>query len=232
MKGPKENDLYFEEIGEQFNCWMSPYDVQQRVKLIKKLLPEDVSDASCLEIGCGTGKISEIIAPLVKDLLVVDISEALAKSVGTRLGVDWMAQDACKLTLPHDTFDLIISSECIEHTADPRKALVNMTKALKEGGKLVVTSPNKLWYPVLWFAQVSGIRNFTGNEDWLFPFEAAKVLKKNTICDLQMSGCHLFPWQLPLAKYVLPFFDRFDRFLYPFMINYGILGRKSSQMQQ
>ena len=82
--------LYFEDIGENFDNWMSEYDVRQRLKLIKKYLPENISGMSCLEVGCGTGKISEAIYPLVKNLTVSDISEKLSKKTGKRLGVKWL----------------------------------------------------------------------------------------------------------------------------------------------
>jgi hypothetical protein len=71
------------------------------------------------------------------------------------------------------------------------------------------------------------IRQFEGNENWLFPWKAANNLRINGIAEIKIGGCHLFPWQIPLAKYVLPLFDRFDKLLYTLMINYGIFGRKS-----
>lgn len=226
MKQERKNELYFEEIGYRFDDWMSIYDVTQRIILIDKLMPADASRMSCLEVGCGTGKISKVLAPLVKRLTVSDLSENLAKEVGQQLGVDWQRQDACALDIADESFDMIISSECIEHTPNPQKALAEMVRALKRGGIIIVTSPNKLWYPLLWLSMVTKIRQFEGNENWLFPRDAAKTLRNYGITDIKIGGCHLFPWQIPLGKYILPIFDKFDKLLYPLMINYGIYGRK------
>lgn len=226
MKREPKSKLYFEEIEGSFDEWMSSYDVDQRISLIKESIPADASRMACLEVGCGTGKISEALAPLVGSLTVSDISEKLAQEVGDRLGANWLQQDACKLDIPDESYDLVVSSECIEHTPDPKRALTEMARVLKPGGSVIVTSPNKLWYPVLWLSVVTRIRQFDGNENWLFPREAARTLRDGGISEIRTGGCHLFPWQIPLAKKILPVFDRFDAVLHPLMINWGIHGKK------
>lgn len=222
----RKSELYYEEIGEQFDAWMSSYDVQQRIKLIRGFLPKSSARSSCLEVGCGTGAISQALAPTVGSLTVTDISEKLAKQVGKRLGARWSRQNACDLTIADDSFDIVVSSECIEHTPDPRQALAEMARVVRPGGTVIVTSPNKLWYPALWISTALRLRKFSGNEIWLFPRNASRVLKENGLGDIKLSGCHLFPWQIPAAKKVLPYFDRAGNTLYPLMINYGIRAMK------
>ena len=208
-----DRGLYFEKIGGNFDKWMSDYDVYRRAELIRKHLGNRAIGKSCLEVGCGTGKISSAIVDVVGVLTVSDISEKLARQVGETMGVAWMQQDACSLNIPDNSFDVVISSECIEHVPDPAKALREMARVLKPGGLIVVTTPNKLWYPVLWLSMITGIRKFAGREIWMFPYSAARILKSEGIGDLGLDGCHLFPWQIPFAKRVLPFFDRAGKFL-------------------
>jgi ubiquinone/menaquinone biosynthesis C-methylase UbiE len=88
---------------------MSNYDVERRIHLIKTFLSSiNTSGLRCLEVGCGTGKVSEAICPLIEDYVVSDISEKLARSIGERLGLDWMKMDACTMDIPINTFDLVI----------------------------------------------------------------------------------------------------------------------------
>jgi ubiquinone/menaquinone biosynthesis C-methylase UbiE len=223
----QDRDYYFENIGDNFDKWMSDYDVYRRVILISKHLGEQGKNKTCLEVGCGTGKISEAILPRVGSLAVSDISEKLAQDVGVRLNVNWSQQDACNLSIPDNSFDIVISSECIEHVPDPEKALAEMSRVLKPNGMLIVTTPNKMWYPVLWVAMKAGIRNFAGRENWLFPWRAGKVLKTCGLTNINLDGCHLFPWQMPFAKGILPVFDKFGGTLYPFMINFCVTGVKA-----
>jgi len=221
-----QRDYYFESIGDDFDKWMSDYDVCRRISLIRRHVRNRALDKSCFEVGCGTGKISEALRGCVGTLTVSDISETLARSVGERLGVSWSQQNACALNIPDHSFDVVISSECIEHVPDPRKALQEMVRVLKPGGFLVVTSPNKLWYPVIWVSMATKLRRFTGRETWLFPMQAANTVKFAGLREVQLDGCHLFPWQIPLAKRCLPIFDSVGKLLYPFMINYCVTGSK------
>jgi SAM-dependent methyltransferase len=222
----RRSELYYEEIGEDFARFMSAYDVDRRIRLIRRLLPEGRRFARGLEIGCGTGEISTVLVKLAEALTVSDISEVLARQAGERVGSAWTRQDACRLSLPDAALDLVVSSECIEHTPDPRAALSEMARVLAPGGLLVVTSPNRLWYPVLLAARTLRLRKFRGNEIWLFPGQARAALRQAGLRIVDSRGCHLFPWQVPGARAVLPFFERFDRALAPLMINWGIAAEK------
>ena len=39
-------------------------------------------------------------------------------------------------------FDVVVSSECIEHTPDPAEAVRQMVLVLKPGGLLAISTPN------------------------------------------------------------------------------------------
>lgn len=226
MRRERRSELYYEKIGADFARFMSAYDVDRRIRLIGRLLPVKRRFARALEIGCGTGEISRLLVGLAAELTVSDLSEALARQAAERVGCAWTRQDACRLALPDGAYDLVVSSECIEHTPDPRAALAEMARVLAPGGRLVVTSPNRLWYPVLLAAEAARLRKFRGNEIWLFPGQARAVLRRGGLRIVASRGCHLFPWQIPGARAVLPFFERFDRALAPAMINYGIAAEK------
>jgi 2-polyprenyl-6-hydroxyphenyl methylase/3-demethylubiquinone-9 3-methyltransferase len=218
----RKSEYYFEEIGEDFQRFMSSYDVSRRISLIGSLLPAERGQMTCLEVGCGTGIVSRFLGEMVGELTVVDISGVLARQVGESLNCRWGQQDACALSVPDGSYDLVVSSEVIEHTPDPQRALREMCRVLRPGGCLVVTTPNKLWYPVLWISEKLRLRHFAGNEIWLFPRCAVGLLRGEGMVVRGVSGCHLFPWHIPGSQSVLPLFDRLGRVLYPAMINFGV----------
>jgi ubiquinone/menaquinone biosynthesis C-methylase UbiE len=222
----RKSELYFEEIGDDFNRFMSTYDVFRRLALINNLLNIANAKGRAFEVGCGTGAITPALIARDCDVTVGDISAKLAAETARKFSVKGMQCDAMAIALPDNSVDVVVSSEVIEHVLDPRMALCEMARVVAPGGCVVVTSPNKLWLPLLQFAQLLKIRKFAGNEEWLWPASASRIMREQGLEVLVMSGCHLFPWQVPCAKKLLPFFDRFGRYLWPVMINWGILCRK------
>ncbi len=225
----KQDPYYYEKLGNDFNKFMSDYDVSRRIDLIFNYLLDHIQtpeNASVLEIGCGTGKISAQICQRPWKLTVNDISDKLCQGVAETLNCAYLAGDCQQLACKDESFDIIISSECIEHTLDPWAALKEMHRVLKKNGYLIVTTPNKIWFPVLQIANLLQLRRFNGIEHWTWPSALKNWLKQNGFSDIRFGGCHLFPWQLPLAKHVLPFFDKSGNILYPIMINYGFLAKK------
>jgi ubiquinone/menaquinone biosynthesis C-methylase UbiE len=225
----KTADLnYFDNIGELFDAYMNEYDVQRRLHLVFSVLLNntDLRGKTVLEVGCGTGRFSQRIVELGGNLTVVDIGKNLVQAVCTKLGCQGLAADACALPIEDNRFDVVISSECIEHTLDPAGAIREMCRVCKPGGIVCLTTPNKLWYPVLWLSLVLRIRKFAGMENWIFPGRAKMVMRRYGFDALRIRGCHLWPFQLRFTQPVLGRLDLYSRWLYPVMINFGIVGQK------
>lgn len=221
--------LYYEKLGTDFDKFISDYDTSRRIALIlKHLLPAEYlrPGRQVLEIGCGTGRISAVLHASAAKLTVNDISEKLCREVADRIGCAALPGDCAKLACADESFDVVISSECLEHTLKPWEVLKEMRRVLKKDGCLVLTTPNKFWYPALVLARSLKVRKFRGIENWTWPSAMRRWLTANGFTDVHFSGCHLFPWQIPLAKHVLPFLDRWGGVLYPVMINYGFCARK------
>lgn len=224
--------LYFNELGDNFEKFMDDYDVRQRCGLIFDELMKDVSfeNKKVLEVGCGTGRISGEIASRKAVFMILDIGENLVRQVTEKYGCEGTVGDACNLPFDDGSFDMVISSECTEHTPNPVRAISEMCRVCRPGGIVCITSPNKLWYPVLWISEKLKLRKFSGVENWLFPYQARSTMKQSGISDTRLSGCHLWPFQLKFTRPVLKWFDRkTGGCLYPFMINYGIRGVKASE---
>ena len=224
----RKSELYFEEIGDDFDRMMSDYDVSRRRALISRLIESISTSGTALEVGCGTGAITPVLLNKGLDITVGDISLKLAEETAKKFGLKASMCDATQIQFDNNSFNLVMSSEVIEHVPSPKKALGEMARVVAPGGYLIVTSPNKLWYPVLLLSQKLNLRGFAGNEQWLWPTEAAATLKQEGLEVIKITGCHLFPWQIPMAKKILPFLDKLGDILWPFTINWGILCRKPS----
>ena len=224
----KKDSYYFEELGDKFDEYISDYDVARRSELIfaELLGAVELGGQKVLEVGCGTGRFSQQIADQKAQLMVLDIASRLVSEVAERLGCVGVAGDACNLPFDDETFDVVISSECIEHTPLPQQAVAEMCRVCRNGGVVCLTTPNKLWYPVLWLCEKLRIRKFAGTENWVFPGQVKKIMRREGMSDIMVSGCHLWPFQLKFTRRILRWLDGYGRVLYPIMINFGITGKK------
>ena len=219
---------YFNGLGDKFEQYMSDYDVERRQFLIFSQLLKDkkLQGADVLEVGCGTGRFSEQIVKLGGKLTVLDIGSNLVDEVTRRLSCAGLVGDACDLPIADGSFDFVISSECIEHTLNPKQAIKEMCRVCRQGGMVCLTSPNKLWYPVLVASRKLRLRRFSGIENWVWPREAVAVMLEEGIRDVVIGGCHLWPFQIKFSRFVLRRVDALGRWLYPVMINFGVTGHK------
>jgi len=114
------------------------------------LLREDLAGKEVLEIGCGRGDFSCWLARNTQArLTAADFSHtAIAKGrdYGSSLGLNirWQVTDIQSIAHPKAAFDFVISSETIEHVPDPARAVSELSRILKPGGKLFLTTPNYL----------------------------------------------------------------------------------------
>lgn len=89
---------------------------------------------SLLDVGCREGTQSRIFKELGYEVTSIDVE---------KVWEDCEVVD-CNRPLPfaNDTFDVVWSSEVIEHLIDPVAAADEMRRVLRPGGTLVLTTPN------------------------------------------------------------------------------------------
>ena len=100
-----------------------------------------------LDLGCGTGGNSQLIASRGHSVKGIDISEA-AISKYQENGFDGLVCDIETSSIPQKfgIFDAVYCSEVLEHLLDPLAALKKMNSCLKEDGTLILTVPNSSWW--------------------------------------------------------------------------------------
>jgi ubiquinone/menaquinone biosynthesis C-methylase UbiE len=219
---------YYDELGDTFEAYMSDYDVERRLDLIFSALLRGtrLDGQRVLEVGSGTGRISHVIVKRGGELTALDIGPRLVASVAGELRCDGIVGDALRLPFRDESFDCVLSSECVEHTPDPSQAIREMCRVCRPGGVVCLTTPNRVWYPMLVVAQKLRLRKFAGIENWLYPHQAAAVMRQQGMTAITLSGCHLWPFQIKPTRPLLRRLDRWGSWLYPVMINFGLLARK------
>ena len=108
------------------------------------------SGLDVLDAGCGVGYGAEMIARAGASRVVgIDLAPEVIATASERVGevADFQVGDVQDLPFDEGSFDLVVCFEVLEHLEDPEPAITALKDVLREGGLLIVSSPNRGVYP-------------------------------------------------------------------------------------
>src|SRR5581483_11838613 len=115
---------------------------------LKRMMLDQVAPAAgqrVLDVGCGPGDDTrQIAARLVPgglavglDRSAVMVGEARRRAGGSGLPLEFHTGDACALEFPDATFDACRAERVLVHVNDPGRAVAEMTRVTRPGGRVV-----------------------------------------------------------------------------------------------
>ncbi len=94
------------------------------------------------DLGCGTGQLSEALAPFVRRVVAVDSSRQMRAAARRRLqgveNVELRAGSLERLPIDDGALDAAVLSLVLHHLPDPCAALAEARRVLRRGGRLLV----------------------------------------------------------------------------------------------
>lgn len=95
------------------------------------------------DVGAGTGFVTEGLLRRGLQVIAVDQSEAMLAEMRRKFagveGIDYRVGDAGNLPIPDEAVDYAFANMYLHHVESPLEAIKEMVRALKPGGKLVIT---------------------------------------------------------------------------------------------
>ncbi|MDF2940362.1 MAG: methyltransferase protein [Gammaproteobacteria bacterium] len=134
-------ERYIPTLGEEMM-----YEHLHRYALCEKL----AADKVVLDVACGEGYGSAILAKSAKKVIAIDIAENAiehAKSQYSQVpNIEFICGSCTALPIDSGSVDLIVSFETIEHLVEQEAMLKEFKRVLKPNGALVISTPDKAVY--------------------------------------------------------------------------------------
>ncbi len=97
-----------------------------------------------LDVGCGVGMYTATFRRETPHVFGVEIERERAMDARERAAAVVQAP-AERLPFPNAVFDVVFSHEVLEHVDDDQACVVEMVRATRAGGRIVVFVPNRLY---------------------------------------------------------------------------------------
>jgi ubiquinone/menaquinone biosynthesis C-methylase UbiE len=108
---------------------------------------EPHAGARVLDVACGTGAVTRIVAAAVGEtghVVGLDVNPAMlavARAVPTAAPIEWCEGSAARPPFPAGTFDLVLCQQGLQFVPEPERAaaLAEMYRVLRPGGRLALS---------------------------------------------------------------------------------------------
>ena len=210
--------------------WTNTYETQRRLDLIFGDLLEDVElqGVHFLDAGCGGGHFSARASARGAKVVSMDVGTHLLAQVAKRCSSQGTVGSVLQLPFPDASFDVVMSTEVVEHTTEPLAAVAAIARVVKPGGWLVLTTPGRLWQPVVRLASALRLRPYQGYENFVWPQQARQVVEQQGIVVDRFEGFNLLPLFHPAFGGLHGVMDHVGSHLPWTCVNFAIRGQRRS----
>ena len=148
-------------------------------------------DMEVADVGAGTGYVAAGLAPLVRQVTLLDASpEMLAVARRNLQGVTnvvFQQAEGLALPLPDGSQDAVFANMYLHHIPEPLEALREMVRVLRPGGRLVITDMDA--HPYAWLkAEMADVWQGFERPQVRAWFEQVGLV--NVIVDCSGEACH------------------------------------------
>ncbi len=141
----KQSESWFRILSFGYDIFpLGPWtrSLQRKVIFIMRPRPNE----AILDVGCGTGAALRMLLRRHHrgKLAGVDLSPQMLRKARRKLGLDadLRLADAASLPFRTENFDIVMSTAAFHHFPEPGKAVQEMARVLKRGGRLYIADLN------------------------------------------------------------------------------------------
>ena len=130
---------YFEQVADRWDEMRSGF-FSEKVRETAYKTADIKSGKLAADIGAGTGFVTEGLLGQGLEVIAVDQSEAMLEELKKKYpDLDCRQGEAESLPVADHAVDYVFANMYLHHVEKPSKAILEMTRILKNGGRLVIT---------------------------------------------------------------------------------------------
>ncbi len=229
-----KEDLAYDRISNKWDKFISHYDTNRRIEVVVDdfLGKKAIKGKKCLDVGCGLGYFTQAIEKYhPSELSACDLSPNLILKLNQKMPqVKGRVADILNLSndLENQMFDIVVCSDVIEHTPDPRRSIQKISEVIVPGGLLSISVPNRRWRWLLSLAIALGLRkHYVGYENYVSPSNFRKWVQDAGLKLIRCEGIHTIPFQLFPKKLLRKVDEKLRNSNYNYSLNLAILAEKN-----
>ena len=180
-----------EELVRMFNLYF-------RLMLSRLRMHKDLKKCRVLSLGSGTGRLEFELAPHVKEVIGIDISNVavkLAKKQNRFSNVDFLCAPATNLPFENEQFEAIVSLATIHHVKNKEKLYQEISRVLKKNGLFYAIEPSS-WGILHKIGETVFKKTYdqfhSPDEFRINPFELKKNLLSYGFTNFEIDYCDFF----------------------------------------
>lgn len=170
-----------------YRAWSDSYDEPGNPIIALEQAPvwsllDGPAPGRALDAACGTGRHAGRLVGLGHDVLGIDLTpEMLERAAVNVPGAEFREGDLRDLPVADEQFDLVVCGLALSHVADLRAGIAELARALRPGGRVVISVLHPFLAHLGWhspFTDARGDRGFVrehahSHADYLTAFSAA-----------------------------------------------------------
>ena len=218
----------------QWDDFANRFETRRRLQIVFEQLLGDhqLIGRRFLDAGSGGGHFSAAAVQAGAEVWSCDVGENLLEQVAERCQSHRLVGSVLDLPFPDEFFDVVLCTEVIEHTPEPLGGLRELCRVVALNGALVVTTPCRLWQPVVRAATFLRLRPYDGYENFSWPGDHVRTIVRAGLEIEQVKGfnfCPLF-WE-PLGP-AFRFMDIVVGRIAPWlMVNIAVRARRPNRSE-
>jgi len=200
MNISKENiKIYFDSTAKKRDKWKrrNYYYHKLLEKYYSFLIPKG---CRVLEVGCGTGDLLNAVQPGYG--AGIDFSGEIIKIAKEKYpGLNFIVSDAEKFEL-QEKFDYIMISDLTGFLWDVQEVFKNLKKVCGDKTRIIITSYNYLWEPVLRLTELLGLKEKQPLQNWLSMKDFTGLLELEGFDIVKTDRKILLPKRIPVLNFI------------------------------